>query len=50
MMSVISVDEVYRLECDNVCFRKKKTFNTQVLLKMEFTSWGAWKRKSGSDF
>ena len=49
MMSVIGVDEVYRLESDNVCFRKKK-FNTQVLLKIEFSGWGAWKRKSGSDF
>ena len=49
-MSVIGVDEVYHLESDNVCFRRKKIFNTQVLLKIEFTSWGAWKRKSGSDF
>ena len=50
MMSVIGVDDIYRLESDNVCFRRKKIFNTQVLLKIEFTSRGAWKRKSGSDF
>lgn len=44
MMSVIGVGEVNRLESDNVCFRKKK-INTQVLLKIEFTGWGAWKKK-----
>ena len=50
MMSVISVDEVYRLESDNVCFRRKKAFNTQVLLKIEFPGWGARKRKARNDF
>ena len=49
MMSVIRVDEVYRLESHTVCFRKK-ILNTQVLLKIEFTGWGAWKRKARNDF
>lgn len=51
MMSVIGVDEVYRLESDNLCFRRRKYyFDTQVLLKTEFTGRDARKRKTRNDF